>query len=448
MPANSWLRPRRPGHRVISPRWIGSAFCCSTFRCRSISPQIGSVDGTFRTILARSTSIGRGALMAITDVAAYTHLTSDDVREFGDRLEEIRRSVEQDLGDRDARYIRNLIRVQRTFEVGARLVLLDSGRRSSWWLGTGLLFLSKVIENMEIGHNVLHGQWDWMNDPEIHSSVWEWDHPMPAAHWKKAHNYQHHVFANVIGMDPDEGYGLLRVTRDRRWRPYHLGNAVYVLPVSMLYEFGMCIYHLEIPKVVAGRKDPQELRGAGAEILRKASKQVFKDYVAFPALSMRNWKSTVRANLTANVAKNMWEQIVTFCGHFPDGAEKFTRRDLATETRGEWYLRQFLGSANFPAGPVGRILTGSLGYQIEHHLFPDLPSNRLPDVAPQVRDLAEQYGLPYTCRSIVVQYLLTLRTIVKLSLPDRFLRLDADSAPETTSEFASERRAHASSGRR
>ncbi|MEU1428677.1 hypothetical protein ABZ412_16530 [Nocardia sp. NPDC005746] len=169
-------------------------------------------------------------------------------------------------------------------------------------------------------------------------------------------------------------YGLLRVTRDRRWRPCHLGNAVYVLPISMLYEFGMCVYHLEIPKVVAGRKDPQELRGARDEILRKASRQLFKDYVAFPALSTRNWKSTVRANLTANVAKNMWEQIVTFCGHFPDGAEKFTRRDLATETRGEWYLRQFLGSANFPSGPVGRILTGSLGYQIEHHFPSSTPT--------------------------------------------------------------------------
>ncbi|MFD7842499.1 fatty acid desaturase family protein [Nocardia sp. NPDC059764] len=119
--------------------------------------------------------------------------------------------------------------------------------------------------------------------------------------------------------------------------------------------------------------------------------------------------------------------MVTCCGHFPDGAENFTRRDLSTETRGEWYLRQFLGSANFPSGPVGRILTGSLGYQIEHHLFPDVPSNRLPDVARQVRELAEQYGLPYTCRSIVVQYLLTLRTILKLSLPDRILGLDAES---------------------
>ena len=124
-----------------------------------------------------------------------------------------------------------------------------------------------------------------------------------------------------------------------------------------------------------------------------------------------------------------------FCGHFPDGAEKFTPAELENETRAEWYLRQMLGTANFRAGPVLAFLSGNLCYQIEHHLFPDLPSNRYPEIATRVRALCEKYDLPYTTGSLARQYLLTLRTIHKLALPDRFLSATADDAPETASEL-------------
>src|SRR6476659_2488068 len=72
---------------------------------------------------------------------------------------------------------------------------------------------------MELAHNIGHGQWDWMNDPEIHSTTWEWDMVGPSSQWRYSHNYRHHVFTNVVGMDDDLGYGVLGVTRDHRWKP-------------------------------------------------------------------------------------------------------------------------------------------------------------------------------------------------------------------------------------
>ena len=72
---------------------------------------------------------------------------------------------------------------------------------------------------MEIGHNVMHGQWDWMNDPEIHSSTWEWDMSGASKHWRFTHNFMHHKYTNILGMDDDVGYGVLRVTRDQKWKP-------------------------------------------------------------------------------------------------------------------------------------------------------------------------------------------------------------------------------------
>ena len=93
-----------------------------------------------------------------------------------------------------------------------------------------------------------------------------------------------------------------------------------------------------------------------------------------------------------------------------------------------------LGSANFHAGPVMAFMSGNLCYQIEHHLFPDLPSNRLAEISVRVQQLCEKYDLPYTTGSLPVQYLKTLRTINKLALPDQMLHDTADDAPETASE--------------
>ena len=123
-----------------------------------------------------------------------------------------------------------------------------------------------------------------------------------------------------------------------------------------------------------------------------------------------------------------------FCGHFPDGAEKFTLTDVETETRAEWYLRQMLGSANLDGGPIMNLMSGNLSFQIEHHMFPDLPSNRYSEISLKVRDLCERYDLPYVTGPLWKQYLQAWRTIARLSLPDRYLRRTSDDAPETRSE--------------
>ncbi len=79
-------------------------------------------------------------------------------------------------------------------------------------------------------------------------------------------------------------------------------------------------------------------------------------------------------------------------------------------------------------------MSGNLSYQIEHHLFPDLPSNRYAEIAVRVRALCEKYDLPYTTGPFLVQYAKSWRTIAKLSLPNKYLKATTDDAPETASE--------------
>jgi fatty acid desaturase len=368
--------------------------------------------------------------MAIADVTEFAHLTSSDLEAFADALDEIRRDVEESRGAKDRAYIRRTITFQRVLEVASRLVIAGSKGKLGWTVGTAGLAAAKSIENMELAHNIGHGQWDWMNDPEIHSTTWEWDMAGLSSQWRYSHNYRHHVNTNVLGVDDDLGYGVLRVTPDQAWKPSNLFQPLRSLLLAITFEWGIALHDLyseherldnDVAKSVHNRA-----------LLRKIGRQTGKDYVVFPALSRRRWRRTLGANVTANVLRNVWAYAVICCGHFADGAEKFTPETLENETKPEWYLRQMLGSANFDAGPVLAFMSGNLCYQIEHHLFPDLPSNRYAEIAVRVRALCDKYDLPYTTGHLIHQYLLTVRTVFKLALPDGRTSATPEPSSRTT----------------
>lgn len=366
--------------------------------------------------------------MAISDVQEHTHLTDEEVDELGRELDALRAEVEESRGAADAAYINRIITIQRSLAVAGRVTLFASRWKPAWVAGAAMLGVAKILENMEIGHNVMHGQWDWMNDPEIHSSTWEWDTAQPAEQWKHSHNYIHHQFTNVLGHDNDVGYGILRMAREQTWHPANLGQPVYNALLATLFQWGVALHDLDLEAIRRREKDPKVLAKQLRQIRRKISRQIGKDYVFFPLLTAAtgpaNVVPTITANATANLARNLWSYMIIFCGHFPDGALHFTEEELEDETRAEWYLRQMLGSANFEGGPLLHVMSGQLGYQIEHHLFPDLPSNRYAEMSVRVRELAAKYDIPYTTGPLHRQYGQALRTILKLSLPNRFTSSD------------------------
>ncbi len=372
--------------------------------------------------------------MAISDVKEYTHLTEEQVEELGRELDALRQEIEESRGEADAAYINRLIKVQRRLAAAGRVTLFASKYKPAFFAGAAMLGVAKILENMEIGHNTMHGQWDWMNDPEIHSSKWEWDTAQPADQWKHSHNYIHHQFTNVMYHDNDIGYGVLRVTRDQKWQPYYLGQPVYNALLALLFQWGVALHDLDIEAIRKGRKDPKEMKRQLKQIGRKIRGQITKDYVVYPLLSGPNAISTMKANAVANLMRNLWSYMIIFCGHFPDGALHFTEEELDDETRAEWYLRQMLGSANFQGGKLLHILSGSLGFQIEHHLFPDLPSNRYPEIAVKVQDLCERYDIPYTTGPLYKQYGQVFRTIMKLSLPNKMTSDDSPTPPPAVLE--------------
>ncbi|MFI2651482.1 fatty acid desaturase family protein [Micromonospora fulviviridis] len=348
------------------------------------------------------------------------HLTAADIEIIGKELDAIRDRVIADRGERDARYIRKVIKTQRTLELSSRAVLLFSLFPPAWIVGTAGLTVAKILDNMEIGHNVLHGQWDWMRDPKIHSTTWDWDHVSPAEQWKHSHNELHHRYTNVVGKDNDLGYGIMRVDEDQPWHPMYLGQPFYNLVNACFFEYGIAAYDLELgDNLKNGKHKDPAFRARAKAVGRKIRRQVLKDYVLHPLLSGPSFLSTLAATFTANLLRNLWSHSVIMCGHFPNGVETFEKTSIEGETRGEWYLRQMLGSANISGSRLLHIMTGNLSYQIEHHLFPDLPSNRYQEIAPQVRALFDRYGLKYTTGPLPKQVASAWWKVIRLSLPNR-----------------------------
>jgi len=354
-------------------------------------------------------------------VNPIAHLTPEDIEQIGVELDAIRQEVIDSRGAADAAYIRKVIGTQRKLEVGSRAVLLFSLFPPAWIVGTAGLSLAKILDNMEIGH-ILHGQWDWMRDPKIHSTTWEWDHVTPSKQWQHSHNELHHNFTNVIGKDNDLGYGIMRVDEDQPWVPFYLVQPLWNFVNACFFEWGIAAYDLELRGAIKrGRTKDPKFRTEAKAVLKKLRRQLTKDYVVHPALSGPSFLHTIAANFTANLVRNLWSHSIIMCGHFPEGVETFEKRSIDGETKAEWYIRQMLGSANISGSKLMHILSGNLSHQIEHHLFPDLPSNRYSEIAPKVQALFEKYDLNYCARPLVPQVYSAWHKVVRLSLPNGWL---------------------------
>jgi linoleoyl-CoA desaturase len=312
-----------------------------------------------------------------------------------------------------------------------------------------------------------------MNDPQIHSSTWDWDTASTADAWKHSHNYIHHTYTNIRGKDRDLGYEIMRIDPHQKWHPVYLAQPFYNVLLAFLFEWGVAVHDLDFDAIRSGEKPKAQVLKELKGIAGKARTQIVKDYVAWPLVSAlaaggvslaaetlratrgrtragsakkalrrvkrlrrrrRNevardiglavlrrgattYRATLAANLTANVVRNVWSYAIIFCGHFPDQTYTFSQDEVADESRGAWYVRQLVGAANIEGSAFFHVASGNLGYQVEHHLFPDMPSSRYAEIAPRVKAICERYGLPYNIGPFSQQLGMVQRTILRLAFP-------------------------------
>ncbi len=286
-------------------------------------------------------------------------------------------------------------------------------------------------------------------------------------------NYVHHTYTNILGKDRDLGYEIMRVDPHQKWYPWYALQPVYNIVLALLFEWGVALHDLDFEAIRTGEKSMDKVRKELRGIAGKARAQIVKDYIAWPLISgfamtaieaavlsaiacsergrrdpkirlarayrrllrrrsprgevirqmidrksfREPFRRTLTANVAANVIRNVWSYSIIFCGHFPDQTYTFTEEETKDETRGGWYVRQLIGAANIDGGPVFHVLSGNLGYQVEHHLYPDMPSTRYGEIAPKVREICVRYGLPYNSGPFHHQLGTVQRTILRLAFP-------------------------------
>ncbi len=344
-------------------------------------------------------------------------LSPNELNAFGSELDQLREQVLADLGQRDADYIRDIVQQQKMCEIVGRTLIHFSLNPLLFAGGIAALSCAKILENMEVGHNVMHGQYDWMNDPTLESQSYEWDTVCDAESWRKTHNFEHHTYTNILGKDRDYGYAVLRLTDDVPWKPYHFVQFINYILLSALFEWGVGLHELEFEKLKQGKVSLKEKIPFLKRFLRKSGRQLSKDYLLFPLLAGPMAPKVLLGNGIANLVRNLWTSTIIFCGHFTAGAETFSEEECENETRGMWYYRQLLGSSNFTGNKWLHIMSGHLSYQIEHHMFPDIPAHRYPEISEQVKVICQKYEIPYNTDRFGKQYLTVLARVARYSLP-------------------------------
>jgi fatty acid desaturase len=382
-----------------------------------------------------------------------SRLSEERLQALADEINALGDATRADLGASDRRYIEIVYALYRQLAVAGRLLLLAPEFLPARVTGTAALATAKTLENMELGHNVLHGQWDWMNDARIHSTTWEWDHASGSEGWKHSHNFLHHTYTGIHGKDKDIGFQIMRIFPEQKWYPIYLLQPLYNLILAAFFEWGVAIHDVDREAIMRKEKPKEELNREFGLIFEKAKAQVKKDLIAWPLVSglaaalvelgltagsaarggrrrrrggvlqralakgARAYKLTAKSNATAITMRNVWTYSTIFCGHFVDQIHTFSEEEAENETPGGWFVRQLYSTANIEGSPLFHLFSGHIGYQIEHHLYPDIPSRRYKELAPKVREICQRYDLPYNTGPFVPQFAAVQRTILRMAFP-------------------------------
>jgi len=332
------------------------------------------------------------------------------------------------VGAEDVAYVKKLRKASRLSEGIGRALIHFSIDPFTWSAGVFALWVHHQIETIEIGHSALHGSWDGLAGAEaFYSSVFHWIIPIDESSWKREHNILHHQYTNIVGKDPDLNYGGLRVAEQTHWWPYNLTQVLQFFWSAPLFAWMIAVHATGLTDLthvpgddtyasVLPDKKPRTIARALHKTVRKMLPYSLYQFGFWPLLAGPFWWKVLAGNLSAEALRNIYTCATIYAGHFGDDMAYFDK-DFQAKGRGEWYKAQIEAAHNYKVpGPLS-LLCGALDYQIEHHLFPKLPPNRLREIAPKIEEICKKYGVRYHSGSWGQTLGGALKRILKMSVP-------------------------------
>jgi linoleoyl-CoA desaturase len=250
----------------------------------------------------------------------------------------------------------------------------------------------------------------------INSNVWDWDTASTKEAWKHSHNYIHHTYTNVLGLDRDLGYEIMRIDPEQDWRPVYLLQPLYNLLLMMFFEWGVALHDLDFTAARADKKSwlqvAKDFRGIlkgwppdcrGLRPLAVAERSVFSNHLCG---ELHGERDSQRLGIRDHL---LWA--------FPRPDVHVHARAVRVRKRRRKVRAPATRCREHRRSPLFHVISGNLGYQVEHHLFPDMPSTRYGEIAPRVREICERHDLPYNTGPLSKQLAMVQRSILRLAFP-------------------------------
>jgi fatty acid desaturase len=347
---------------------------------------------------------------------------------FGQEISAIGIEAKTKMGREDLHYIKKIKKISMLGEIIGRTMIHFSIDPFTWSVGVLALGAHLQLETSEIGHSALHGCWDGLvGAEEFSSATFEWNAPVDETAWKQEHNFLHHQFTNIVGRDPDLNYGGLRIAEQTPWQPSHLVQLLQFFLTAPAFMWVIGFYATGLTDLTHGKnspgyahilpdRKPRTILKSAVRSIKKMIPYAGYQFGLWPALAGPQWLKVLAANLCAETLKNVYTCATIYAGHFGDDL-KYLNSNFKAQGRGAWYKAQIEAAHDFEVPRIMSILCGALDYQIEHHLFPKLPPNRLREVAPKVQAVCEKYGVPYVRTSWEKCLGAALKRLGKMSVP-------------------------------
>ena len=356
------------------------------------------------------------------------HNNFNDFKAFADDLDAIRRRVEAEIGPDDLAYIERVDRFSSAMEVVGRVLIHVSMDPVTFTAGVGALWLHKQLQATEVGHTALHGAFDKIEGADRYQSkTYRWATPIDEESWRYVHNVRHHQYTNVAGKDPDIHFGPIRLNDHTPWAPEHRSQVRRAYLLMANFAFGINMQYTGLGEALLdgnGRggydfiedNTRETRRTAWKKALRKFAPYYGKEYVLFPLLAGPMFWKVLLGNWLTEVMRDVYSAATIFVGHVGEDVADYEEGTKA-HSRGEWYKMQVEATHNYEVPLPVSILCGALDRQIEHHLFPKLPTNRLREIAPKVRAVCEAHGVTYRTASWGSRLRKVFRRFDQLSRP-------------------------------
>lgn len=358
-------------------------------------------------------------------VTAVSPRSEPRVEAFGRAIDSLRKEIEAKVGAEDVAYIKKVRKLSQAAEILGRSLIHASLEPVSFLVGVGALSAHKLLETIEIGHTSLHGTYDRLPEAaEFHSKTFTWKAPIDEGSWKHAHNVQHHQYTNVHGRDPDMNFAVLRLSPEVPYRTVHrlqpVSNALSFLGFTATintHVTGLVDVYAAYPRDAKTLSDASAASKIEAHKIafRKFARYYAREYGFFPLLAGPFFWKVALGNWLSEIVRDVYAGATIYCGHV--GATDYPTGSHAAG-KAHWYVMQVEGSRDFEVGAPFDLLCGGLERQIEHHLFPRLPPNRLREIAPRVRAICEEHGVRYrtdTWPNTLRDVFATLRSLAKRS---------------------------------